>query len=144
MTFPLVFSPFCTFELLPHVIFSGLPHWLCLPLPCTSRANANTEGGGGAGDRHGLSPVWWWWRPPSAEAASFCPAPAAGEDPMAQHPQHVPESQPGASQPGTPAHHCEARFKLLRLSLKQSSFLLTVQCDLSYNLQPVQSKCCGG
>lgn len=28
---------------------------------------------------------------------------------MAQHPKHLPKSQPGASQPGTPAaHHCEA------------------------------------
>lgn len=87
---------------------SGLPHRLRLPLPCAAGAIADAEGGGGARNCHSFPPVWWRRSSPSSEAASFCSAPAAGENSMAQHPQHLPKSQPGTSQPGTPAHHCEA------------------------------------
>jgi len=112
---PTACPPFSNISL--WCFFSGLPFRLRLPFPCAAGAVADAEGGGGAGNCDSLPSVWWRRPPPVSEAAPVCSAPAAGKDPMAQHPQHLPESQSGASEPGTPAHHCEN----LRMSLNNQS-----------------------
>ena len=77
--------------------FLGLQNRLHLPLPLCSRENQTQKWGGDSS--HGHSLRVWGGRHPGARPEATCPEAAEGEDPLAQHAQHLPAGQRGRRGP---------------------------------------------